>query len=88
MKILLALIIISSFAYAEEWALVDSSGTVKTIIVADAAHIATRTDGNWVKTITKVGRGWNHSTVAKTFTPKVAAVDVSTEAKVIEWTKY
>ena len=86
MKIILAFALLAVPTMAEEWALVDSSGTVKTVIVADAAHIATRTDGTWVKTTTKVGNGWKRDSAELPFQPIKTLLPVDT--KTVEWTKF
>lgn len=36
-------------------------GVVTQVIVADADHIATRDDGPWILTPTKVGIGWTYA---------------------------
>lgn len=63
MKILFLIVAIVAAipALAGEWALVNSSGTVVRVIVADGAAILDRDDGPWVKTKgQKVGVGWNY----------------------------
>lgn len=59
-RIIFALAIIAAVpAAAGEWALVNSSGTVVQVIVANGAAILDRDDGPWIKTgKTKVGIGW------------------------------
>jgi hypothetical protein len=61
-KLLLALAIIAAVpAVAGEWALLNSSGTVVQVIVADGAAIMDRDDGPWVKASPKkVGIGWKY----------------------------
>ena len=66
--------------FAGEWALVNSSGTVVRVIVADSAAILDRDDGPWVKTKgKKVGIGWNYdgsqfSAPGSTYTVVISSV--------------
>jgi hypothetical protein len=61
-KILFILTIIAAVpSLAGEWALVDSSGTVVRVIVANGAAMLDRDDGPWIKTgPKKVGIGWTY----------------------------
>jgi hypothetical protein len=61
-KLLLALTVVMSVpALAGEWALINSSGTVVQVIVANGAAILDRDDGPWIKTgPKKVGIGWKY----------------------------
>jgi hypothetical protein len=69
-KIILALLLISTPALADhvsDWALIDRNGTVVWVIVATQKIIDRRTDGPWVRTYYKVGKGWKYNGV--NFTP-------------------
>jgi len=81
-KILLALTLIAGApALAGEWALVDSSGTVKNVIVADAVTVLNRDDGPWIKTYKKVGKGWRYDGAHFSAPGSTSTVVVSTKTR-------
>lgn len=77
-NIILALLIVvapSIFAYAGEWALVNSSGVVVQVIEASYAITQDRSDGPWIKTAPqKVGVGytWSGSSFTAIYTSSSA----------------
>ena len=76
-KILRAFLLLAVFsvvkALADDWAVLDSSGKVKRVIVATSAAIKGRKDGPWIKTSPhKVGIGWKYN--GKSFVEPVTVV--------------